>query len=116
MIHFFFEMGCLFVATPSITAGLKEERYIGVHVRLGDSCVKWQELFKGECISVRQHIAHTRSSPDPLLGLCLRPISHYVPLSLILSLSCSLSLVASKRQGKTRVTLASWCHVVMVCI
>ena len=40
--------------------GLLHERYIGVHVRLGDSCVKWQELFQGQCISVSQHIVHAR--------------------------------------------------------
>ena len=40
--------------------GLAGERFIGVHVRLGDSCVKWQQLFQGDCISVAQHIAHTR--------------------------------------------------------
>ena len=26
--------------------GLAHVRYIGVHVRLGDSCVKWQNLFQ----------------------------------------------------------------------
>jgi len=40
--------------------GLHGERFIGVHVRLGDSCVKWQELFRGHCIPASEHIAHTR--------------------------------------------------------
>ena len=40
--------------------GLLGERFIGVHVRLGDSCVKWRELFGGECLSITAHLAHTR--------------------------------------------------------
>lgn len=26
----------------------------------GDSCVKWRELFGGECVGLREHVANTR--------------------------------------------------------
>mmetsp|Transcript_33991 Transcript_33991/g.52965 ORF Transcript_33991/g.52965 Transcript_33991/m.52965 type:complete len:533 (+) Transcript_33991:145-1743(+) len=36
--------------------GLEDQAFLGVHVRLGDSCVKWRELFKGDCIGIMEHI------------------------------------------------------------
>ncbi|KAJ1476618.1 hypothetical protein T484DRAFT_1965230 [Baffinella frigidus] len=41
--------------------GLKGQPYIGVHVRRGDSCVKWKALFGATgCLGVEQHMSHVR--------------------------------------------------------
>uniref|UniRef100_A0A7S4NGE0 EGF-like domain-containing protein n=1 Tax=Guillardia theta TaxID=55529 RepID=A0A7S4NGE0_GUITH len=44
--------------------GLLDGPFIGVHVRLGDSCVKWKELFNGDCLSLDEHISHTKFLSD----------------------------------------------------
>ncbi|EKX42631.1 hypothetical protein GUITHDRAFT_141050 [Guillardia theta CCMP2712] len=42
--------------------GLLDGPFFGVHVRLGDSCVKWKELFNGDCLSPYELISHTKSA------------------------------------------------------
>lgn len=35
-------------------------QFIGMHVRAGDSCIKWQQDFGGDCVGLHHHLSHAR--------------------------------------------------------